>query len=69
MDRKEQVGPALQLLINSMQDPYVSIDLEWSSSAENQFRFTPVALIQLATATRFLLIRTSEMRRHKNDTM
>jgi 3'-5' exonuclease len=47
---------ALRVLSDSMLDPFVAIDLEWRP--ETGRRFTPVAMLQLATARTALLVRT-----------
>lgn len=56
VENQQQLPHALQQLQASMQDPYVAIDLEWRP--EFGRRFTPVALMQLATSRTALLIRT-----------
>ena len=51
---------ALQKLRSSMSDPIVAIDLEWRPSFSGG-RFTPVALVQLATSRMAVLVRVCRM--------
>lgn len=53
------VGSALEALRASMQDPVVAIDLEWRP--EFGRRFTPVAMVQLASSRVAVLIRACRM--------
>lgn len=53
------IGNALGALRASMQDPVVAIDLEWRP--EFGRRFTPVAMVQLASSRVAVLIRTCRM--------
>jgi ribonuclease D len=53
------ISYALQALRASMQDPIIAIDLEWRP--EFGRRFTPVAMVQLASSRLAVLIRTCRM--------
>ncbi len=55
------VAPALAKLRASMTDPYVCLDMEWKPEFGKGQRPTPVALIQLSSATTAVLIRTCLM--------
>ncbi|WIA21862.1 hypothetical protein OEZ85_004238 [Tetradesmus obliquus] len=56
-----EVGRALQLLRASMRDPFIAIDLEWRPQFERGENH-PVAMMQLASSSVAVLIRTCRMR-------
>jgi ribonuclease D len=59
VENAAHLGSALQNLRASMQDPVIAIDLEWRP--EFGRRFTPVAMVQLASSRVAVLIRTCRM--------
>eukprot|EP00879_Flechtneria_rotunda_P029156 GHRR01031434.1.p1 GENE.GHRR01031434.1~~GHRR01031434.1.p1 ORF type:complete len:314 (+),score=95.23 GHRR01031434.1:1-942(+) len=59
IENQVHLPSALQQLRASMQDPIIAVDLEWRPEFNN--RFTPVAMLQLASSSMAVLIRTCRM--------
>lgn len=60
VDTEEQVPAAMAALGESMGDAVVGIDLEWKPERKTGEK-NPVALVQLATASRVVMLRTNKI--------
>lgn len=61
VDRPPQAASAVALLRASMQDPLLGLDLEWQADTSPTSQ-NPVSLVQIASATCCLLVRTCSLK-------